>query len=132
MGVVLWSPGGRCWCTHNKRKIAKKYKYYTMEEAPEFGTEKLKRAWSATDSNPYDMESWSLIIRDAQNRNIDTARPIFERLVGTFPTTGKFWKMYIEQEMRSYNFEKVEKVYRLYYFIPIHINKKFILNRSFS
>jgi len=104
-----------------------------MEETPDFdagngeqdfGTEKLKRAWSATDSNPYDMESWSLIIRDAQNRNIDTARPIFERLVTTFPTTGKFWKMYIEQEMRSYNFEKVEKVCRLYYFIPIHITIK--------
>ncbi|KAG7156606.1 Cleavage stimulation factor subunit 3-like [Homarus americanus] len=84
-----------------------------MEETPEFGTEKLRRAWATTESNPYDMEAWSLIIRDAQNRSIDTARPIFERLVTTFPTTGKFWKMFIEQEMRSYNFEKVEKVCHL-------------------
>ncbi|XP_069978277.1 cleavage stimulation factor subunit 3 isoform X2 [Penaeus vannamei] len=81
-----------------------------MDETPEFGTEKLRRAWATTESNPHDMEAWSLIIRDAQNRAIDSARPIFERLVTTFPTTGKFWKMYIEQEMRSYNFEKVEKV----------------------
>lgn len=45
------------------------------------------------------MEAWSLIIRDAQNRNIDDSRPIFEKLVDTFSTTGKFWKMYIEQEV---------------------------------
>ena len=45
------------------------------------------------------MEAWSLIIRDAQNRSIDSARGIFERLVTTFPTAGKFWKMYIEQEV---------------------------------
>ncbi|XP_047476364.1 protein suppressor of forked-like isoform X2 [Penaeus chinensis] len=83
-----------------------------MDETPEFGTEKLRRAWATTESNPHDMEAWSLIIRDAQNRAIDSARPIFERLVTTFPTTGKFWKMYIEQEMRSYNFEKVEKLFQ--------------------
>ena len=45
------------------------------------------------------MEAWSLIIRDAQNRTIDSARVIFEGLVEIFPTTGKFWKMYIEQEV---------------------------------
>lgn len=45
------------------------------------------------------MEAWSLIIRDAQNRTIETSRVIFERLITTFPTTGKFWKMYIEQEV---------------------------------
>ncbi|KAK3887799.1 hypothetical protein Pmani_024674 [Petrolisthes manimaculis] len=83
-----------------------------MEETPEFGSEKLRRAWATTEANQHDMEAWSLIIRDAQNRSIDTARCIFERLVTTFPTTGKFWKMYIEQEMRSYNFEKVEKLFQ--------------------
>lgn len=65
----------------------------------EFGTEKLRRAWATTEANQHDMEAWSLIIRDAQNRSIDSARCIFERLVTTFPTTGKFWKMYIEQEV---------------------------------
>lgn len=65
----------------------------------EFGTEKLRRAWTTTEANPHDMEAWSLIIRDAQNRSIESARGIFERLVTTFPTTGKFWKMYIEQEV---------------------------------
>ena len=65
----------------------------------EFSTDKLRRAWKETQTNPYNMEAWSLIIRDAQNRTIDSARVIFERLVDIFPTTGKFWKMYIEQEV---------------------------------
>ena len=65
----------------------------------EFGTDKLRRAWVATENNVYDMEAWSLIIRDAHNRNIEDSRSIFEKLVNTFPTTGKFWKMYIEQEV---------------------------------
>ncbi|KAF2368245.1 Suppressor of forked [Trinorchestia longiramus] len=82
------------------------------KESVEFGTDKLRRAWKATLTNNYDMEAWSLIIRDAQNRNIEETRYIFERLVSIFPTTGKFWKMYIEQEMRAYNFEMVEKLFQ--------------------
>lgn len=66
----------------------------------EFGTDKLRRAWTSIEGNLYDMEAWSLIIRDAQNRNIEESRTIFEKLVDTFTTTGKFWKMYIEQEVR--------------------------------
>ena len=47
------------------------------------------------------MEGWSLIIRDAQNRPIDESRPLFERLITIFNTTGKFWKMFIEQEVNK-------------------------------
>lgn len=97
-----------------------------MEDTPEFGTEKLRRAWATTETNSHDMEAWSLIIRDAQNRSIETARPIFERLVTTFPTTGKFWKMFIEQEMRSYNFEKVEKVCPMLFQMSFFYNKIFL------
>lgn len=94
----------------------------------EFGTDKLRRAWSSIESNPYDMESWSLIIRDAQNRNIEESRTIFEKLVDTFATTGKFWKMYIEQEMRAYNFERVEKVCSYLY----QSNKRFLMGVFYS
>lgn len=75
---------------------------YLLSITQEFGTEKLRRAWTTTEANPHDMEAWSLIIRDAQNRSIESARGIFERLVTTFPTTGKFWKMYIEQEVSEW------------------------------
>ena len=45
------------------------------------------------------MEAWNLIIKDAQSRRIDESRATFERLVTYFPTSGRFWKIYIEQEV---------------------------------
>jgi hypothetical protein len=32
-------------------------------------------------------------------KKIDEARPVFERLVNQFPTSGRYWKLYIEQEV---------------------------------
>ena len=32
-------------------------------------------------------------------RGIDEARETYEHLVDTFPTSGRFWKTYIEQEV---------------------------------
>ena len=49
--------------------------------------------------DPYDLESWSLVIKDAQTKRIDDSRDIFERLVAFFPTSGRYWKVYIEQEV---------------------------------
>ena len=31
---------------------------------------------------------------------MDDAREIYERLVDAFPTCGRYWKVYIEQEVR--------------------------------
>lgn len=45
------------------------------------------------------MESWSLLIREAQNRYINDVRPFFEKLVHVFPTSGRYWKLYIEMEV---------------------------------
>jgi len=73
-------------------------------------TDKLARAEKAIDVNPFDLEAWGQILREAQMRKIEEGRVYFERLVTQFPTSGRYWKMYIEQEMRARNFEKVEKV----------------------
>eukprot|EP00096_Caligus_rogercresseyi_P003916 TRINITY_DN1779_c0_g1_i1.p1 TRINITY_DN1779_c0_g1~~TRINITY_DN1779_c0_g1_i1.p1 ORF type:complete len:728 (+),score=123.76 TRINITY_DN1779_c0_g1_i1:561-2744(+) len=73
---------------------------------------RLRDAEKRIDEDPYDMEAWQLIIKDAQNKKIDRAREIFEEVVKRFPTSGRFWKLYIEQEMRSRNYEKVEKLFQ--------------------
>lgn len=72
--------------------------------------DKLARAEKAIETNPFDLEAWGQILREAQIRKIDDARVYFERLVAQFPTSGRYWKMYIEQEMRARNYDKVEKV----------------------
>ncbi len=73
---------------------------------------RLLAALKRVNEDPYDLEAWSLVVKDAQSRRIDESRDTFERLVGLFPTSGRFWRTYIEQEMRARNYEKVEKLFQ--------------------
>lgn len=41
---------------------------------------------------------------------MDQARNFYEKLVAQFPNAGRYWKAYIEHELRAKNFENVEKV----------------------
>jgi len=53
------------------------------------------------------LEAWSILIREAQNRPIIEVRPVFEKLVSVFPSAGRYWKIYIEQEViDQINFSK--------------------------
>ena len=83
--------------------------------------------------NKFSIESWNILIKDALVRNhkqnlnlatkninqtftkqdkpIDKAREFFEELVGNFPTCGRFWKIYIEEELKAKNYRNVEKVH---------------------
>ncbi|XP_037502246.2 cleavage stimulation factor subunit 3, partial [Rhipicephalus sanguineus] len=48
----------------------------------------------------------------AQNKKIEEARPLYEKIVTQFPNAGRYWKIYIEHEMKSRNFERVEKLFQ--------------------
>ncbi|PVD28191.1 hypothetical protein C0Q70_10777 [Pomacea canaliculata] len=74
--------------------------------------DKIVKAEKRIKAYPYDTEAWSILIRDAQMRKIEEARPIYERLVEQFPSAGKYWKIYIEQELKAKNFERVEKLFQ--------------------
>lgn len=65
----------------------------------DWGNERLERAQRQVELNQYDVDSWSLLIREAQSRSISEVRSLYEALVTAFPTTGRYWKMYIEQEV---------------------------------
>ncbi|CAK5012823.1 unnamed protein product [Meloidogyne enterolobii] len=44
-------------------------------------------------------------------RPIDQVRGFYERLVSQFNNAGRYWKAYIEHELRAKNFENVEKIF---------------------
>uniref|UniRef100_A0AAX7UQL8 Cleavage stimulation factor subunit 3 n=1 Tax=Astatotilapia calliptera TaxID=8154 RepID=A0AAX7UQL8_ASTCA len=69
------------------------------EAAAEYIPEKVKKAEKKLEENPYDLDAWSILIREAQNQPIDKARKTYERLVSQFPSSGRFWKLYIEAEL---------------------------------
>ncbi|KAI2808562.1 Cleavage stimulation factor subunit 3 [Blomia tropicalis] len=62
--------------------------------------------------SPYDLDAWNILVKDAQGKPIDQAREFYEQLVSQFPTSGRFWKIYIEQEIKNRNYEKVEKLFQ--------------------
>ncbi|KAF7245417.1 Cleavage stimulation factor subunit 3 [Varanus komodoensis] len=69
------------------------------DQAAEYVPEKVKKAEKKLEENPYDLDAWSILIREAQNQPIDKARKTYERLVAQFPSSGRFWKLYIEAEI---------------------------------
>jgi len=66
-------------------------------------------------NKPYDLDSWETLIKEAQVRGLNViafyycsylqtsalirGRMLFEKLVERFPTCGRFWRIYIEQEV---------------------------------
>lgn len=65
----------------------------------DWGNDKLQKAQKQIEESPYDLEAWSLLVREAQGKWIGEMRPLFEKLVVTFPSAGRYWKIYIEQEV---------------------------------
>ncbi|XP_035663153.1 cleavage stimulation factor subunit 3-like [Branchiostoma floridae] len=74
--------------------------------------DRVKKAEKRIEVNAFDVDAWSVLIREAQNQNIDKARNTYERLVGQFQTAGRYWKIYIEAEMKARNYERVEKLFQ--------------------
>lgn len=64
-----------------------------------WGNEKLEESQDAVNDNPWDVEAWAILLREAQTRLINDVRSFFEKLVNTFPTSGRYWKYYIEMEV---------------------------------
>jgi len=74
--------------------------------------DKMSKAEQKLKMHPYDLECWNVLIKDAQDKAIEQSRKVYERLVEMFPTCGRFWKLYIEEELKSKNFENVELLFQ--------------------
>ncbi|XP_018561901.1 protein suppressor of forked [Anoplophora glabripennis] len=78
----------------------------------DWGNDKLHRTQKQVERNPYDLEAWSILLREAQTKHISEVRALYEHLIGIFPSASRYWRIYIEHEMKSRNFEKVEKLFQ--------------------
>uniref|UniRef100_A0A8C9MYR9 Cleavage stimulation factor subunit 3 n=2 Tax=Passeriformes TaxID=9126 RepID=A0A8C9MYR9_SERCA len=92
------------------------------DQTAEYVPEKVKKAEKKLEENPYDLDAWSILIREAQNQPIDKARKTYERLVAQFPSSGRFWKLYIEAEIKAKNYDKVEKLFQRCLMKVLHID----------
>ncbi|UJR32024.1 hypothetical protein I4U23_019492 [Adineta vaga] len=74
--------------------------------------EKIQQAKRIVNENKYVLDAWAILIQDAQEKKITESRDFYELLITQFPTCGKFWKLYIEAEIKGRNYEKVEKLFQ--------------------
>ena len=62
--------------------------------------DKIDAFMGAVERNQYDIDSWHSLLRQIHNEKIDLYREsVYEKLIRVFPTSGKFWKVYIEHEV---------------------------------
>ncbi|CAH1114072.1 unnamed protein product [Psylliodes chrysocephalus] len=78
----------------------------------DWGNEKLHRTQKQVERNLYDLESWSILLREAQSKHISEVRALYEHLINIFPSASRYWRIYIEHEMKARNFERVEKLFQ--------------------
>lgn len=76
------------------------------------GSERAAKAIARVQVKKYDTESWNMLIKDATNKNIDEVEPFYEELLKIFSTCGRFWRTYIEHEMRYKRYDKVSKLFQ--------------------
>ena len=62
--------------------------------------DKFEAFLAAINGNKYDIEAWHGMLRVIYNEKVEHYRDsVYERLVNVFPTSGKFWRIYIEHEV---------------------------------
>ncbi|XP_003371290.1 putative SPFH domain / Band 7 family protein [Trichinella spiralis] len=91
-------------------KPKKKYAYYLKKRLSMAGVIMQISPESRVKGDAYDIEAWYMLLREHLKKPIAESRPFFERLVENFPVCGRFWRYYVEQEIRAQNYEEAEKV----------------------
>lgn len=74
-------------------------KHTTFVFRQDWGNEKLVRTQKQVERNPYDLEAWSILLREAQSKHISEVRALYEHLIGIFPSASRYWRIYIEHEV---------------------------------
>jgi len=74
--------------------------------------DRASRAIARIQARRYDTDSWNLLIKEASSKNIDDVEPFYEELLRTFPLCGRFWRIYIEHEMKHKRYDKVSKLFQ--------------------
>ncbi|KII63403.1 Cleavage stimulation factor subunit 3 [Thelohanellus kitauei] len=79
-------------------------KFWSIEDKGRKAEEHIRN------EDQFDVNSWMILIREAQIRSIHDARIMFEKAMAQFPGCYRFLKLYLEKEMREGDIEHLDKV----------------------
>eukprot|EP00002_Diphylleia_rotans_P001340 TRINITY_DN1074_c0_g2_i4.p1 TRINITY_DN1074_c0_g2~~TRINITY_DN1074_c0_g2_i4.p1 ORF type:complete len:579 (-),score=105.55 TRINITY_DN1074_c0_g2_i4:2430-4166(-) len=75
-------------------------------------SEVIIRAEALIATDPFNTDGWQALLADAQGRDMEYARTVYERFLYQFPTSAKCWIQYIEHELRLRNNPQAESLFR--------------------
>ncbi|TYZ67867.1 hypothetical protein PybrP1_002404 [[Pythium] brassicae (nom. inval.)] len=71
---------------------------------------KFKRALAAVEKEPWDTDAWAALMGEVQQLPAAEARVHYEAFLARFPTSGRWWKLYAEHELREKNYDRVQEI----------------------
>lgn len=74
--------------------------------------DRCAKAVTRIQNKKYDTEAWNMLVKEASSKNVSDVEAFYEELINIFPTCGRFWRSYIEHQMRAKNFDKVTKLFQ--------------------
>ena len=85
-----------------KKQVCKQIRFHSKIGDKMVEKDKFDAFTAAVTKNQYDIDAWHGLLRCIQAEQIDDFREnVYEKLIEAFPTSGKFWKHYIEHEVRN-------------------------------
>lgn len=61
--------------------------------------------------NAWDTDAWTSLVAEAQRRPLSEAHAVYERALHRFPTSGKFWKIYLDHLIRDGRYTEAERLF---------------------
>ncbi|CAH0487913.1 unnamed protein product [Peronospora farinosa] len=71
---------------------------------------KFKRCVAAVDKDKWNAYAWIALMNEVQMLPIAEAREYYEAFLTQFATSGRWWKLYAEHELREKNYDRVQEI----------------------
>ncbi|KAH7491934.1 Cleavage stimulation factor subunit 77 [Phytophthora ramorum] len=71
---------------------------------------KFKRCMAAVDKDPWNADAWIALLNEVQQLPVGEGREHYEKFLSQFPTSGRWWKLYAEHELREKQYDRVQEV----------------------
>ena len=71
---------------------------------------KFKRCLNAVDKDKWNSDAWIALMNEVQLLPIAEAREYYETFLTQFATSGRWWKLYAEHELREKQYDCVQEI----------------------
>eukprot|EP00038_Savillea_parva_P013449 m.8376 g.8376 ORF g.8376 m.8376 type:complete len:714 (+) comp2529_c0_seq1:271-2412(+) len=72
------------------------------------GPVRFEHTEQAIAADEYDSAAWKTLWSEAQRLSIAESRDYYERFLKVFPTAAKYWRLYVQHELKNKNFAQVQ------------------------